>query len=135
MDVPLATPLTVRTKSFADLNICFTPLRDGSRTGKLTAVSSYSPNPGIEVALIDALKQYFEFYNFERPHQSLEGKTSVEVYWGKSAALRVARSNQSLRHRRLLPHRYSCPSHNYRVFFNVNTMAIKIYTPFVIRTI
>jgi len=33
--------------------------------------------------LIKGLKQYFDFYNFERPHQSLEDKTPVEIYWGK----------------------------------------------------
>jgi putative transposase len=39
--------------------------------------------------LIRSLKQYFEFYNFERPHQTLEGQTPAEVYWGKSAALKA----------------------------------------------
>ncbi len=28
--------------------------------------------------IINALKQYFEFYNFERPHQSLNRKTPAE---------------------------------------------------------
>jgi putative transposase len=40
--------------------------------------------------LVIALKQYFEFYKFERPHQSLSGKTPGEVYWGGSIALRAA---------------------------------------------
>jgi len=40
--------------------------------------------------LVKSLKQYFEFYNFERPHQTLEGQTPAEVYWGKSAALKAA---------------------------------------------
>ena len=31
--------------------------------------------------LRSGLKEYFEFYNFERPHQSLVGKTPAEVYW------------------------------------------------------
>ena len=31
--------------------------------------------------LIAGLKEYFEFYNFERPHQSFSGKTPAEVYW------------------------------------------------------
>ncbi|MCD6151095.1 MAG: integrase core domain-containing protein [Deltaproteobacteria bacterium] len=30
--------------------------------------------------LIAGLKEYFEFYNFERPHQSFSGKTPAEVY-------------------------------------------------------
>ena len=32
--------------------------------------------------LVQALKRYFEFYNNERPHQSLHGQTPAEVYWG-----------------------------------------------------
>jgi len=27
------------------------------------------------------LKEYFEFYNFDRPHQSLDGQTPAEVYY------------------------------------------------------
>lgn len=30
--------------------------------------------------LVRCLKQYFEFYNYERPHQGLDGKTPGEVY-------------------------------------------------------
>ena len=33
--------------------------------------------------LVKELKQYFDFYNFERTHQSLEDKTPAEVYWGR----------------------------------------------------
>jgi putative transposase len=33
--------------------------------------------------LVKELKQYFDFYNFERFHQSLEDKTPAEVYWGR----------------------------------------------------
>jgi putative transposase len=33
--------------------------------------------------LLSGLKNYFEFYNFERPHQSLVGKTPAEIYWGR----------------------------------------------------
>jgi putative transposase len=40
--------------------------------------------------LIVGLKEYFEFYNFERPHQSFSGKTPAEVYWGKEVAKKVA---------------------------------------------
>jgi len=40
--------------------------------------------------LITSLKRYFDFYNFERPHQTLDGKTPAEVYWRKSAALQAA---------------------------------------------
>jgi putative transposase len=32
--------------------------------------------------LISGLKEYFEFYNLERPHQSLVEKTPAENYWG-----------------------------------------------------
>jgi len=31
--------------------------------------------------LIAGLKEYFGFYNFERPHQSFSGQTPAEVYW------------------------------------------------------
>jgi putative transposase len=27
------------------------------------------------------LKEYFEFYNLERPHQSLDYRTPAEVHW------------------------------------------------------
>lgn len=40
--------------------------------------------------LIDALKQYFAFYNHERPHQSLADQTPAEVYWGANAAQQAA---------------------------------------------
>ena len=40
--------------------------------------------------LVKSLKQYFEFYNFERPHQTLEGQTPAEAYWGNAAALKAA---------------------------------------------
>lgn len=40
--------------------------------------------------LITGLKEYFEFYNFERPHQSFSGKTPAEMYWGKEAAQKAA---------------------------------------------
>jgi putative transposase len=32
------------------------------------------------------LKEYFNFYNYERPHQSLDYKTPGEVYWDKKEA-------------------------------------------------
>jgi len=40
--------------------------------------------------LLSGLKEYFEFYNFERPHQSLEGKTPAEIYWGREVARKAA---------------------------------------------
>lgn len=33
--------------------------------------------------LVQALKRYFEFYNHERPHQSFDGQTPAEMYWGQ----------------------------------------------------
>jgi len=39
--------------------------------------------------LIEALRVYFQFYNQERPHQSLDGATPEEVYRGR-AGLKVA---------------------------------------------
>ena len=40
--------------------------------------------------LITGLKEYFEFHNFERPHQSFLGKTPAEVYWGEEVAQMAA---------------------------------------------
>ena len=40
--------------------------------------------------LIQALKLYFSFYNHARPHQSLNGQTPAEVYWGTNAARQAA---------------------------------------------
>ena len=34
--------------------------------------------------------EYFEFYNFERPHQSLVGKTPAEIYWGREVSRKAA---------------------------------------------
>ena len=31
--------------------------------------------------LLLVIKEYFECYNFERPHLSLVGKTPAEIYW------------------------------------------------------
>jgi len=36
-------------------------------------------------ALKKALKAYFDFYNFERPHQSLERRTPAEVHFGPNS--------------------------------------------------
>ena len=40
--------------------------------------------------LIQSLKRYFNFYNFERTHQALDGKTPAELYFGTAAALKAA---------------------------------------------
>ncbi len=41
--------------------------------------------------LLSGLKEYFEFYNFERPHQqSLAGKIPAEIYWGREVAKKAA---------------------------------------------
>ena len=40
--------------------------------------------------LITALKRYFEFYNNERTHQSLDDGTPAESYWGKSVSRMAA---------------------------------------------
>jgi putative transposase len=37
-----------------------------------------------------ALNVYFEYYNCERRHQSLDRKTPYEVYWGSLPQQRVA---------------------------------------------
>ena len=40
--------------------------------------------------LIDGLRQYFTFYNNERPHQGLDNKTPAEVYWSGAESLQEA---------------------------------------------
>jgi len=40
--------------------------------------------------LVQSLKQYFNFYNFERSHQALDGKTPAELYFGTATALKAA---------------------------------------------
>lgn len=40
--------------------------------------------------LLKALREYFDFYNYERPHQTLDARTPAEVYWGKSVATKAA---------------------------------------------
>ena len=40
--------------------------------------------------LIAGLRDYFFFYNNERPHQTFNGKTPAEVYWGKPVMLEAA---------------------------------------------
>lgn len=40
--------------------------------------------------LIDALRSYFDFYNTERPHASLDGRTPAEVYNGISVLWKTA---------------------------------------------
>ncbi|OIO70803.1 MAG: hypothetical protein COW19_04860 [Zetaproteobacteria bacterium CG12_big_fil_rev_8_21_14_0_65_55_1124] len=36
--------------------------------------------------LVQLLKQYFNFFNFERPYQALDGKTLAELYFRHSGA-------------------------------------------------
>ena len=36
--------------------------------------------------LLSGLKDYFKFYNFERPHQALVGNTPAEIYRGSEVA-------------------------------------------------
>jgi len=40
--------------------------------------------------LLLGLKEYFEFYNFERPNQSLAGKTLAEIFCGREVAKKAA---------------------------------------------
>jgi putative transposase len=40
--------------------------------------------------LTHALKSYFAFYNHERPHQTLNGQTPAEVYWGETLVRQAA---------------------------------------------
>ncbi len=50
----------------------------------------YTKEYGSVRELIDALRYYFEFYNFERRHQSLDDQTPAEVYYGEQQLAKVA---------------------------------------------
>ena len=55
--------------------------------------SIFLKNPAMKLLLLSFLldeKEYFEFYNFERPHQSLVGKTPAEIYWEREVAKKAA---------------------------------------------
>ena len=39
---------------------------------------------------LSALKECFEFYNFERPHQSLVVRKPSEIYWGRDVVKKEA---------------------------------------------
>ena len=40
--------------------------------------------------LLSGLKEYFKFYNFERPHQSMVGEKLAEIYWGRDVVKKAA---------------------------------------------
>jgi transposase InsO family protein len=40
--------------------------------------------------LLSRLKEYFEFYNFERPHQPLGGESPAEIYWQTEVVKKAA---------------------------------------------
>lgn len=50
----------------------------------------YTKEYGSVRELIDALRYYFEFYNFERRHQSLDDQTPAEVYYGEQQLAKAA---------------------------------------------
>jgi transposase InsO family protein len=60
--------------------------------------------------LSGGLKEYFEFYNFERPHQSLVGKTPAEIYWGREVAKKGSMINELKdKQKYTLTHERNCP--------------------------
>ena len=50
----------------------------------------YTKDYSSAAELVRELKNYFDFYNYERTHQSLDDQTPAEVYWGKSEFLKAA---------------------------------------------
>ena len=44
-----------------------------------------------------SLKSYFRFYNFDRPHQSLNNQTPAAIYFGIAAETRQAHKMMPLR--------------------------------------
>ena len=58
------------------------------QVAQILAAAMYSPAAGnirnCEFIVVrDEIKKYFQFYNNERPHQSLQNKKPVEIYMGK----------------------------------------------------
>lgn len=45
--------------------------------------------------LISSLEGFFEYYNYRKPHQSLDGRTPGEVYWQKEDSLCSAQATPS----------------------------------------
>ena len=58
------------------------------RLMRLMGLESVAPKPNTSRQRKGA--EYFKFYNFERPHQSLVGKTPAEIYWGSEVAKKAA---------------------------------------------
>jgi hypothetical protein len=56
--------------------------------------------------LHSGLKEYFEFYNPERPHQSLVGKKPAEIYWGREDSVNNTLKNKL---KYTLTHERNCP--------------------------
>ena len=44
---------------------------------RLDAIKGFETVP----ELLSGLREYFQFYNFERPHQPLGGESPAEIYW------------------------------------------------------
>ena len=60
--------------------------------------------------LLSGLKEYFELYNFERPHQSLVGKTPAEIHWGREVAQKGSMNNtMKNKLKYTLTHKKNCP--------------------------
>ena len=45
---------------------------------------------GTVPGLLSWLKEYFEFYNFDRPPQTLARKISAEIDWGRDVVKKAA---------------------------------------------
>ena len=60
--------------------------------------------------LLSWLKEYFEFYNFERQHQSPSGKTPAEIYLGKRCCQKGSMINElKVKQKYTLTHKRNCP--------------------------
>ena len=60
--------------------------------------------------LLSGLMEYFKFYNFERPHQSLVGKTPAEIYWDREVCQEgsmIKELKDKLKY--TLTHKKNCP--------------------------
>ncbi len=56
-----------------------------------------------------SLKEYFHFYNHERPHQNFHGETPAEIYYGKKT---VTNGSLTRKPRQTLPTGIFCGTHS-----------------------
>ena len=70
-DVPLTTLASPKTRAIADQK----------HNSRVKYEDIYLKDYTTVLALAEGLGSYFQFYNHERPHQSLAYRVPAEVHW------------------------------------------------------